>query len=116
MVYLLAVNCSVTLPAAPLIASPLNVASPFALVTAVPLLSVADPLVTDTETVMPDLETALPNASLSWTAGCGESAAPFVALEGGAIVKVSAAPVPASAVALNVTGLPARPLAVAVMA
>src|SRR5204862_392165 len=58
--------------------------------------------------------TGLPLASWSWTTGCWASGAPLCAVAEGGVVSTSRVAVPAVPCAVNVTGLPVRPEAVAV--
>src|SRR5207249_5948504 len=58
--------------------------------------------------------TGLPLASSSWSTGCWAKATPFCAVLDGAVVSASFVAAPGVPSAVNVTGLPASPLDVAV--
>src|SRR2546421_10246460 len=64
-------------------------------------------------TTLPAL-TGFPFASCNCSTGCGASAAPLRAVLGGGVVNASRVAAPAVPCAVNVTGLPVRPAAVAV--
>ena len=82
------VNDRVKLPAVPMIAKPLNVAAPFATVTALLFRTVPVPVVIDAEMTTPAPATGLPEASRNCTTGCVANATPFVADDDGAVVNV----------------------------
>jgi len=69
---------------------------------------------TVTVTTTPLSFTGLLFASCSWSTGCRANVTPLCALLDGAVVITSFVAVPAVPVAVNVTGLPVKPLAVAV--
>ena len=94
--------------------SPLNVAAPPVTVVAVLLLGVAPAGLTVAVTTTPLSFTGLLLASCNCTTGCWRSATPLWALLEGAVVSTSFVAAPAVPVAVNVTGLPVSPVAVAV--
>src|SRR5439155_19975750 len=65
-------------------------------------------------TTTPLWPTGLPLASWSWSTGCWAKATPFCAVLDGAVVSASFVAAPGVPSAVNVTGLPASPLDVAV--
>src|SRR5437773_6334362 len=101
-------------PAVPLNVSPLNVAAPVVPVVAVLLLAVAPAGLGVAVTTTLLWLTGLPLASWSCTAGCCANAWPLRAVLEGGVVSTSRVAAPAVPVAVNVTGLPASPVAVAV--
>src|SRR5205807_2136436 len=100
--------------AVPVSVRPVNVAAPVGPVVAVLLLTVAPAGLGVAVTRTPLWLTGLPLASCSWTAGCCASGAPLCAVAEGGVVRTSRAAAPAVPCAVNVTGLPVRPDAVAV--
>src|SRR5207247_6943706 len=92
----------------------LNVALPLGSVVAVLLLAVAPAGLGVAVTTTPPWLTGLPFASWSWTTGCCANGAPLRAVADGGVVSASLFAAPAVPVAVKVTGLPARPEAVAV--
>ena len=94
--------------------NPLNVAAPVGPVVAVLLLAVAPAGLGVAVTSTPAWLTGLPLASCNWTTGCWASGAPLRAVAEGGVVRTSRAAAPAVPCAVNVTGLPVRPDAVAV--
>ena len=107
---------SVRLPVTPLIANPVNVALPVASVVAVAGLKLAaEPVLTFTVTTTPARATGFPRLSTSCTTGTGLIVTPLCALAGGCVTMVILFATPAAPVALKVTGLPVRPVEVAVM-
>ena len=99
----------------PLIVSPLNVAMPELLVVADPLLTEPAVFVVKAVTVTPAVGTGLFAASNNCTDGCVASGTPLCALTDGSVAKLMCVAGPGVAVSVNVTGLPFRPVAVAVI-
>jgi phosphohistidine phosphatase len=100
------VNDSVKLPAIPWMPKPLNVAEPFATVTALPLKTLPVPVVIDAEMTTPAPATGLPEASRNCTTGCWANAAPFGADADGVVVNVICVARPAlSAMVPDVTAV-----------
>src|SRR5205814_5574200 len=91
-----------------------KVAAPFDPVVAVLLLAVAPAGLGVAVTTTPIWLTGLPLASCSCTTGCCCSGAPLCAVLDGGVVSASLFAAPAVPCAVNVTGLPVRPAAVAV--
>src|SRR5438093_6980991 len=90
-------------------------AAPLPVVVAEALASVPPgPLATTAVTVTPFWLTGLPLASCSCTTGCWANGAPLCALLDGSVIMASFAAAPVVPVAVNVTGLPVSPAAVAV--
>ncbi len=81
---------------------------------AVLLLAVAPAGLGVAVTTTPIWLTGLPLASCNCTTGCCASGAPLRAVLDGGVVRASCVAVPAVPVAVNVTGLPVKPEAVAV--
>jgi len=98
----------------PVSVSPVNVADPLEAVVAVALLGAAPAGLTVAVTTTPLWLTGLPLASSSWSTGCWAKATPFCAVLDGAVVSASFVAAPGVPSAVNVTGLPASPLDVAV--
>ena len=107
-----ALNVSVKLPAVPVIASPLNVATPFP-VDAVAFARVPVPDAMDAVMTAPDDGMVLPNASVSRTLGCAERATPLVPAPAGTEMNASCDAGPGTAVAEKVCV--GRPVLVAVI-
>src|SRR5256886_4549986 len=93
--------------------SPLNVAAPVVPVVAVLLLAVAPAGLGVAVTTTLLWLTGLPLASCNCTAGCCANAWPLRAVLEGGVVSTSRVAAPAVPVAVDVTGLPASPVAVA---
>src|SRR5436190_5592946 len=91
-----------------------KVAAPFDPVVAVLLLAVAPAGLGVAVTTTPIWLTGLPLASCNCTTGCCAIGAPLRAVLDGGVVRASCVAVPAVPVAVNVTGLPVKPEAVAV--
>src|SRR5437667_132610 len=90
-------------------------ATPLLLVVVDALASVRDvPVATTSAMVTPLWLTGLPLASCSCTTGCWANGAPLCALLDGSVIMASFAAAPVVPVAVNVTGLPVSPAAVAV--